>query len=303
MRDGYSLADIGAVTGNNGNNGFGNGEYGAWWIIIFVLFFAFGGRWNGNNGNSDSGLATILPYLMSQNSGADRNYVLNSDFATLERQIDSGFDRLNQSTTNINNGICDGFYAMNTNFGTLNTNLCNQFGNVTNAITQNGYENRLATQNLGSQLASCCCETQTAIQGVNYNMAQNTNTLDKDLANINYNMATNTCSLNNNLTTGVNAIQNTMCSNTRDIVDVVNSTYRSLHDEIVANRLEDKNAQITAQQNEIYALRLAASQQHQSSDIKDYVNNEFTYYNPRPIPAFQVPIPYQYGNCSTCGNY
>ena len=33
-----------------------------------------------------------------------------------------------------------------------------------------------------------------------------------------------------------------------------NANYRALHDEIVANRIEDKNAQITAQQNAINAL-------------------------------------------------
>ena len=52
-----------------------------------------------------------------------------------------------------------------------------------------------------------------------------------------------------------------MNMNTRDIVDIVNANYRALHDAIVANRIEDKNAQITAQQNEINALRLKSSQE------------------------------------------
>ena len=40
---------------------------------------------------------------------------------------------------------------------------------------------------------------------------------------------------------------------TTDIIEAVNTNYRALHDEIVANRIEDKNAQIQAQQNEINA--------------------------------------------------
>jgi len=273
MRDGYSLADIAAATNGNGNvgsnGGFGDG-YGAWWIIIFVLFFAFGGRgWGYGNGSNGS-----------NGSGATDNYVLASDFATVERQLDNGFDRVGDRINAVYTGLCDGFYAVNTSFGNLNTNLCNQFGNVTNAITQNGYENRIATQDLSSQLASCCCDTRQAI------------------ADVNYNMATNACAINNNITTGVNAIQSSMSNNTRDIVDVVNNTYRSLHDEIVANRIEDKNAQITAQQNEINALRLSASQQAQNN----YLVNQL---RPTAIPAYITCNPYQsynYGCGCSCNN-
>ena len=35
---------------------------------------------------------------------------------------------------------------------------------------------------------------------------------------------------------------------------------------------------------------------------KAYMTGQFAYYNPRPVPAFPVPAPYQYGNCGTgCG--
>jgi len=242
---------------------------------------------NGNNGG-ESGMSSVLPYLMGQNSaGAAPNYTLASDFATVERQLDNGFDRTGDRVNAVYAGLCDGFYAVNTAFGNLNTSLCNQFGNVTNAITQNGYESRLATQNLSSQLADCCCKTNASI------------------ADVNYNMATNTCAINNNLTTGFNALQSSMCNNTRDTIDAINSTYRSLHDEIVANRIEDKNAQITAQQNEINSLRLAASQQAQNA----YLVNEL---RPTPTPAYLTCNPYTgqvYGSCGyntgcgSCSNY
>ena len=59
-----SLADIAAVTGNDRNDGFG--DNGAWWIIVFVLFFAFGG-WNGNGwgGNGGYNGATASAYTDS----------------------------------------------------------------------------------------------------------------------------------------------------------------------------------------------------------------------------------------------
>lgn len=31
-----------------------------------------------------------------------------------------------------------------------------------------------------------------------------------------------------------------------------------------------------------------------------YPMGQLAYYNPRPVPAFPVPAPYQYGNCGTC---
>lgn len=103
-------------------------------------------------------------------------------------------------------------------------------------------------------------------------------------------MAQNTC-----------ALQNTMNMNTRDIIDSQNANYRALHDEIVANRIEDKNAQIQAQQNEINALRLAASQERQNTYLIDQLK-------PCPIPAYITCNPYQsvnyncLGGCN-CGNY
>lgn len=273
MRDGYSLADIAAATGDNrNNNGFGDGM-GAWWIIIFIIFafVGFGNRGWGN-GNGSTG------------SGALDNYVLASDFATLQRQLSDGFSDLTSQSRYIQNGLCDGFYnqaqlinGVNTNIAgstaALQNSLCQGFNGVNQGIVTNGYETRNAINNLSSDLASCCCNLRSDIQGVNYNLA------------------TNTC-----------ALQNTMNMNTRDVVDTVNANYRALHDEIVANRIEDKNAQIAAQQNEINALRLSASQAQQNTYLIDQLK-------PCPIPAYITCNPYQSVNyngcgCSTgCGSY
>ena len=47
-----SAADIAAVTGNRGNDGFG-GNSGWEWIIILFLFAMMNGGWNGNNGGAE----------------------------------------------------------------------------------------------------------------------------------------------------------------------------------------------------------------------------------------------------------
>ena len=236
--NGLTASDVALLSGRN-NDGFG--ENGSWWVIIFLIF-AFIGWGNRGNGFSNNGY------------GVTDNYVLASDFATIQRQLSDGFSDLTAQSRYIQNGLCDGFYAMN-------TSLLNGFAGVNNSIMTNGYETRNAINGLSSQLADCCCKTQSAIQGVNYNLAQ-----------------------------GICSLQNTMNMNTRDIVDTVNCNYRALHDEIVANRIEDKNAQIQAQQNEINALRLAASQERQNT----YLINQL---KPCPDPAYIVPNP----NC--CYNY
>ena len=221
MRNEYSLSDIAAAT--NGSNGFGDGN-GAWWIILFLIF-----GWGRNGFGGGYG------------SGVNDSYVLATDFATIERKLDS-----------VNAGICDSTFA-------LNNTISNGFFGVQNALTQgfSGVNTALLQGNyaLSSQLADCCCTTQRAIDGVNYNLA------------------TNSC-----------AITNAINGAARDIVDAQNANYRALHDEIVANRLEDKNAQIMAQQNEINSLRLRASQEAQNSYL-------ISQLKPCPEPAYIVPNP------------
>lgn len=240
---GLSASDVALLTGNGNNGGFGGNGDNAWWIILFLIFGwgrnGFGGGYGGGSGVAD-------------------NYVLATDFATIERKLDS-----------VNSGICDATFALNntmTNgFANVQQTLCQGFSGVNQAISNSAFNTERGLWNLSSQFADCCCQTQRAIDGVNYNMAMNTN-----------------------------GIQQTLCSTTRDLIENQNANYRALHDEIVANRMEDKNAQIAAQQNEINALRLAASQAKQNS----YLVNEL---RPCPVPAYITCNPYQSYNPCSCG--
>ena len=126
--EGYSLSDIAAATG--GTNG-GFGENG-WWIIIFLLFTLGGWGRNGMNGAN----------------GIGENYVLATDFATIERKLDG-----------VNAGLCDGFYAQNTNmlngFNGLQNTLCQGFSGVNLAITNNGFATQKAITDVSRQLGDC----------------------------------------------------------------------------------------------------------------------------------------------------
>ena len=252
MEGTLSPADVAVLSGNTGNNaGFGEGS--GWWVIIVLLLFGWGRNGFGGNG-------------FGNNGGVGENYVLATDFATIERKLDG-----------INNGICDSTFALNntiTNgFAGVQQTLCQGFNGVNTSVLQSQNATERGFCNIASQLADCCCKTQRAIDGVNYNMAMNTNT-----------------------------IQQTLCSSTRDIIENQNANYRALHDEIIANKLEAKNDRIAEQQNEINALRLAASQERQNA----YLLNEL---KPCPSAAYLVPNPnccynpqVTFNTCNPCNN-
>jgi hypothetical protein len=190
-------------------------------------------------------------------------------------EIQRGFD--NQAVVSkldgITNGICDGFYAVQTGMNGINTNILQTGFGIQQAINADTVANMQNTNALQSQLANCCCETREAIQGVNYNMA------------------TNTC-----------ALQNTMNSNTRDIIDSQNAGTRAILDYLC-------NEKISSLQAENSDLRRAASQDRQSALLTTQMAAQtqqiINAVNPSAIPAYVVPNPnaYAYGcGCNTgCG--
>ena len=273
-------ADIRACTCGNENGGGGSSAWGGdWsaWIIIFLIFaaFGFGGNGGGLFGGSRGGTG-----------GVAENYVLASDFATIQRQLSDGISSLERKGDTINAGLCDGFYAVNTAFGNLNTTLCQQFAGVTNAITQNGYESRLATQNLGSQLASCCCDVREGISGVNYNMATQANGLQRQIAD-------SSCDISRQLERGFAETNYNMATQNCATMAAIDK---------VGDRIIDYMSQEKMQtlRDENQALRLAASQQAQNAYLVSQLGQKC------PEPAYIVQPPQQVTfptNCCGTVNY
>lgn len=122
---------------NNNGNGFWNGD-GIWAVIIFALIFGWGGNGIGGFGGGN---------------GAANNYVLASDFATIQRQLGDGFNSINNALDTQNTGIC--------NLGYKQLELANNIGmNMMQGF--NGVQ---------SQLADCCCAQRAEIKDTNYNIA------------------------------------------------------------------------------------------------------------------------------------
>lgn len=158
MNDMMSPADVVALTNKNNDGMFGGN--GAWWIIILFLFAFVGWGGNGWGGNG--------------NSGAADNYVLASDFATVQRMISDATNSLERRLDNTQNGLCD--------LGYTQAQLINgvQLGQM-----QQGYETRIAVNGVGQKLSDCCCDIKQEIAGVNNGLGR---AIERGICDTNYNM-------------------------------------------------------------------------------------------------------------------
>ena len=206
----------------NGNNGMW-GDNGAWWIVIFVLFIAFGG-WGGNGFGFGGGGRDACATQADVRAAVDQQTLIS---------------KLDQQTY----GLADSTFA-------LNNTIVNGFHGVDNAICTLGYQNQQGFNEIAHQISDCCCATKESIQGVNYNLATQTS-----------------------------ALQNTMCNNTRDIIDNQNANSRAIIDFLV----NDKMASLQAENQN---LKLAASQAAQNQ----YLVSEL---RPCAKPAYITCSPYQ----------
>ena len=224
-----------------------------------IIIFAMIFGWGGFGGNGWG----------NNGGGALQGYATQAD-------IQRGFDTSNivGKLDGISNGLCDGFYAQN-------TTLMNGFHGVDNAICNLGYQTQQGFNNtnvalmqgqnaLQSQLADCCCQNREAISQIRHDMAQDT------------------C-----------ALQNTMNTNTRDIIESQNAGTRAILDYLC-------NEKISSLQAENNDLRRAASQDRQSALLTTQMAAQtqqiINAVNPAPIPAYSVPNPNVYYGCNSgCG--
>ena len=233
MNSEYSLSDIAAASGNRQNDGMFGGN-GAWWIIILFLFVfcGWGGNWCGSNRTGGQGTAMD-------------GYVLTSDFANIERKIDG-----------VNSGLCDGFYAQAQLINGTQMQMANGFAQAELSRSNQQAALMQMLYTMSAQQADCCCKTQTAIQGVNYNLA------------------TQACETRNTIQTGI-----------RDVIENQNANARAVLDALTAQRIEAKDEKIAAQNQQIFGLQLAASQAAQNSYLVQTLR-------PCPTPAYVVANPY-----------
>ncbi len=134
MTDGVSLADIAAVTDKNNDGMFGSSGGGMWIFALLILLLIGGGGGFFGGGRNVNGTPVTEAGLCNA-----------MNFNNLENAVGRLNDSLQSDYMGLQNGLC---------------NL--------------GYETLRNFNNTQQQLAECCCTTQRAIDGVNYNGAINT---------------------------------------------------------------------------------------------------------------------------------
>ena len=131
-------------SGFGGNNGFGFGEGGGFWILI--LFILLGG-WGGGFGGGFDG-AGLYPWMNNS------------------QNINDGFrdQMIGNQINSIQNGITSGF-------GDVQNALCAGFAGITNTMNQNTMADMERSFSVQSALQNCCCENRAATADLKYTVA------------------------------------------------------------------------------------------------------------------------------------
>ena len=186
LSDGTPMMTMPVAPANN--YGGGMGMWGDSWIWIIVLFLFGWGRNGFGNGNG---------------GGVMDGYVLTSDFASVERKLDSIANGICDSTFALNNAITGGFatttQAINTGFGNAELSRANQQAALMQQLNA-----------MQMQAANCCCENRAAI------------------AQVRYDMATQACDTRNTVNTAA-----------RDIIDNQNQNSRAILDFLTQSKMRD----------------------------------------------------------------
>lgn len=195
-----SAADLAAVVGNRGGDGFGDGN-GSWWIILLFLCLFNGGWGNGGfGGGSNGGAGGLYPWLNQSDNINEgfRDQMLNNNITSIRDGISDLSSQLCNCCCDMRQEVAQGFY--NSEIAAANRQMANMqtaFG-LQNAVNQ-GFNS------LGSQLADCCCENRLAT-------CQTQNIIQSESAATRFADANNTRDIIQSQSNGIQAILDKLCS-------------------------------------------------------------------------------------------
>ena len=245
------------------NSGFGGGMggFGGDWGSLIVLFLIAGmfGGWGGGFGFGGGGADGTFPWLLSANNNTGS-------------LVTSGFDHAATAAQ-----LGDIQSAITSGFSSAEVADCNRAMNS----MQTAYNNQIASMNqnfanqqaLGAQLGgiemqlqNCCCENRA------------------NIADLKYTVAAEACQDRQSIN---EALRDVIASNTANTQRILDQMYQ--------DKLDAKNEQIVALQNQVNMLNLAASQVAQTQQLiadntaqTQYIVNRVAPY---PIPAYTVANP------------
>lgn len=180
----------GLIAGQNSSRNNGDGFWGGdgvWGFLIIALLF---GAWGGNGFGGFGG---------------------NSGTTSIDASLQRGFDTQSiiGKLDGISNGICDSTFALNNTvvngFNGVQRDMCTGFANINAGINATQVAMMQGQNAIQSQLADCCCTTQRA--------------LERGFADTNYNMATQSCAIQTSIANSTRDIIDSQRDGTRAILD------------------------------------------------------------------------------------
>ncbi len=272
-----------AMSGGFGGNGMFGGDSAIWLIVLLALIWGNNGNGNGffgGNGGFDNGYAWLSngqkEIMNNTNNGFDTLHLSNQIEGTRDG-INALSNQLCNCCSDINSNIANGFY-------TSEVAACNrQIADMNQTFT-----NQLSTlqsfNDLGSQLAQCCCDNRLA-----------------------------TCQTQNIVQNEGNSTRFADANNTRDIITNATANTQAILDKLCSLELNQKEDKIRDLERQLTMADLRASQTSQNAFISQGFANEvdalYNRLNSCPVPTTPVygrtPIftcPNNLGNGCGCNN-
>lgn len=225
-----SAADLAAVVGNRNDGGFGFGGDGAWWIILLFLVL-FNGN-NGWGGNGNGGAGGLYPWMNQAEitSGGFRDQMISSNIDAIQASVSGLSTQLcnccSDMQATVQNGFAQAEIAAN---GRQMANMNQAFAAQT-AVAQN-------FNALEAQLANCCCENRLATANLGSDIA-------REACATRTNDTQNTQAILNAVNNGVQSIKDQLC---QDKIDAKNDTIAQLRSELLYARGQASQDVQTAQ--------------------------------------------------------
>ena len=189
----------------------------------------------------------------------------------------------------VQNGVQDGFnqQAVMSGISGLQTTVANGFANA----EVNECNRAMQIQNNFAQLG---------LAGV-----QGFNNVVSGISDLKYTVATENCADRQAVSDGLRDIIANNTANTNAISMAINNGIQSIKDDLCADRIAAKDAQIQALTNQLNMATLAASQTAQTAQLQQYGNqlaqNMIQTCCPKPVPAYLTCNPN--GGCGCNGGY
>lgn len=267
-----------APAGMGGYGGMGGFGGDGWWGILFLIALMYGG-WGGFGGMG--GMGMLWPFLFggfgngfggnggsaaAQGALTREQACIDQNFNNLARTAEATNSAVNQGFANLNSTICHQEYETAQLINGVGNTVQQGFNAANVVALQNANAaNVVALQNanaIQTQLADCCCKTQTGQMQLGYNMS----------------------------------------TNTRDVIENQNANTRAILDKMCQQEIAAKDAQIAALNQQLFTAQLADSQSKQTAQIEARADARLVQVlnaiNPPAVPTYPAPSPCGLGNWS-----